>query len=64
MGKQKSSKHERMAEIIFKEMRDKITEDFSKNKKLLIELNLGLSKVERNILAGILTNKAKKGETL
>ena len=45
---------------IYKEMPDRVTTDFEKNKQLLNELGLDLSKTLRNKIAGYLVRVKKR----
>jgi ribosomal protein S17E len=47
-------------EVLLKELPEKFGKDFEKNKKALSELDLGLSKTNRNVLAGYIVRLASK----
>jgi len=63
MGKAVSKGLKYRAEVLIKELPDKFGKDFEKNKLSLNEFPLGLSKTNRNILAGYLVRLAEKAES-
>ena len=50
------------SEVLLREFPDKFGKDFEKNKASLEPMELGLSKVSRNIVAGYITRLAEKQE--
>jgi len=56
MGKQRTRVMKRQAQRIYEKAPEEFSEDFQKNKEKLKEFELPLSKVNRNIMAGYLTN--------
>jgi ribosomal protein S17E len=62
MGKAVSKGLKYRGEVLIRELPDKFGSDFSKNKLSLGELELGLSKTSRNILAGYIVRLAAKKE--
>lgn len=60
MGKQRTRIVKRKAEKIFNRKPEEFTEDFKKNKEKLKEMNLPLTKVDRNIIAGYMTTLVEK----
>ncbi len=60
MGKQRTRIVKRKAEKVFEKRKDGFTEDFKKNKEVLKGMDLPLSKVDRNIMAGYLTSLVAK----
>jgi len=62
MGKAVSKGLKYRAEVLIKELPDKFGKDFEKNKLSLNELPLGLSKTNRNIVAGYIVRLAEKAE--
>jgi len=52
MGKAVSKGLKYKAEVLLRELPEKFSKDFEKNKLSLGELELGLSKTSRNVLAG------------
>jgi ribosomal protein S17E len=62
MGKSVSKGLKYRAEVLIAELPEKFSEDFDKNKTSLNEIDLGLSKTNRNVLAGYLVRLAAKKE--
>ncbi|MBT4191790.1 MAG: 30S ribosomal protein S17e [Candidatus Diapherotrites archaeon] len=62
MGKSVSKGLKYRAEVLIAELPEKFSEDFDKNKDSLNEIELGLSKTNRNVLAGYLVRLAAKKE--
>lgn len=62
MGKAVSKGLKYRGEVLIKELPEKFSTDFEKNKSALAELELGLSKTSRNVLAGYLVRLASKKE--
>jgi ribosomal protein S17E len=62
MGKAVSKGLKYKGEVLLKELPEKFGKDFEKNKKELNELELGLSKNTRNVLAGYIVRKSKTTE--
>ena len=60
MGKSVSKGLKYRSEVLITEMPDKFGKDFEKNKASLNTLPLGLSKENRNIVAGFVTRLAKR----
>jgi ribosomal protein S17E len=63
MGKAVSKGLKYRAEVLIKELPDKFGKDFEKNKASLNEFELGLSKTNRNIVAGYIVRLAEKAES-
>lgn len=57
MGKQRTRIVKRKASRIYESISKEFTEDFQENKEKLKKFNLPLSKVDRNVMAGYITNK-------
>ncbi|MBT4870835.1 MAG: 30S ribosomal protein S17e [Candidatus Diapherotrites archaeon] len=64
MGKAVSKGLKYRAEVLLRELPDKYGKDFEKNKASLNELELGLSKTHRNILAGYIIRLAVRAESV
>jgi len=62
MGKSVSKGLKYKADVLLEELPEKFGTDFEKNKASLNEMELGLSKTTRNILAGYMVRKASKKE--
>lgn len=62
MGKAVSKGLKYRGEVLLRELPDKFGTDFEKNKASLNEIDLGLSKTSRNILAGYIVRLASKKE--
>jgi ribosomal protein S17E len=62
MGKSVSKGLKYKADVLLKELPERFGTDFEKNKKSLNEIELGLSKTTRNILAGYMVRKSSKKE--
>jgi len=62
MGKAVSKGLKYRAEVLLKELPEKFGKDFEKNKEALNTLELGLSKTNRNILAGYIVRLASNKE--
>ena len=62
MGKSVAKGLKYRAEVLLKEMPNQFGKDFEVNKKSLNELDLGLSKTSRNVLAGYIVRLASKKE--
>ncbi len=62
MGKAVSKGLKYKGEVLLKELPDKFGSDFEKNKASLNEIELGLSKTNRNVLAGYICRLATKKE--
>jgi len=62
MGKAVSKGLKYRAEVLVQELPDMFGIDFEKNKKSLGEMELGLSKTNRNVLAGYIVREVKKGQ--
>ena len=62
MGKAVSKGLKYKAEVLLRDIPDKFGKDFEKNKLSLGELELGLSKTNRNVLAGYIVRLASKTE--
>ncbi len=62
MGKAVSKGLKYRAEVLLKEFPEKYGKSFEKNKLALNELELGLSKTNRNVLAGYIVRLAEKAE--
>jgi ribosomal protein S17E len=62
MGKSVSKGLKYRAEVLIEELPEKFSKDFEKNKVSLGEMDLGLSKTNRNVLAGYLVRLATKKE--
>ncbi len=60
MGKAVPKGIKSRAEFLIKKFPDKFGKDFEKNKQALNELDLPLSKVTRNLMAGFLTRKKEQ----
>jgi ribosomal protein S17E len=60
MGKAMSNAIKAKAKIIVTEFKDKLSIDFKKNKDFLKSLNLPLSKLTINLMAGYITRFFKK----
>ncbi len=62
MGKSVSKGLKYKGEVLLKEMPDKFGSDFDKNKSELKQLELGLSKTNRNVLSGYIIRLSSKKE--
>ena len=62
MGKAVSKGLKYKAEVLIREFPEKYGKDFEKNKLALAEIELGLSKTNRNILAGYIVRLAERLE--
>ncbi len=62
MGKRSNKIARKQAQQIYEAYKEKFNEDFENNKKVLTELGIFQSKRMRNVVAGIITNLAKKPE--
>lgn len=62
MGKAVSKGLKYRGEVLLRELPDKFGTDFEKNKAALNEIDLGLSKTSRNVLAGYIVRIASKKE--
>jgi ribosomal protein S17E len=62
MGKAMSNKIKAKAKIIIDEFKDELFVDFRKNKEFLKKMNLPLSKLTVNLMAGYITRTLKKEE--
>lgn len=62
MGKAVSKGLKYRGEVLLKELPEKFGTDFEKNKASLNEIDLGLSKTNRNVLAGYICRLASKKE--
>lgn len=62
MGKAVSKGLKYRGEVLLRELPDKFGTDFEKNKVALDEIELGLSKTSRNVLAGYIVRIASKKE--
>ena len=60
MGKAMSNSIKAKARIIMKEFKDSLSLDFSKNKQFINRINLPLSKLTINLMAGYITRTLKK----
>lgn len=60
LGKQRTRIVKRKAEKVFRSNPEGFTEEFKKNKEKLKDMNLPLTKVDRNIIAGYLTTLVEK----
>jgi ribosomal protein S17E len=58
MGKAVSKALKYKGEVLLRELPEKFGKDFEKNKRALDELELGLSKTNRNVLAGYIVRLA------
>jgi len=59
MGKAMSNKIKSKADIIIKEFKERLDIDFEKNKIFIKKMNLPLSKLTVNLMAGYITRKLK-----
>jgi ribosomal protein S17E len=59
MGKQVSKVLRRKAKQLYELHKDKFSSDFEQNKKALEELNIAMTKIDKNILAGVLVKLAE-----
>ncbi len=62
MGKAVSKGLKYRGEVLLRELPEKFGSDFEKNKASLDEIELGLSKTSRNVLAGYIVRLASKKE--
>ncbi len=62
MGRIKTTQIKRISQKIFRENKDKFKPDFTKNKKIVLELIDTPSKKLRNIVAGYVTRLVKQQE--
>ena len=62
MGKSVSKGLKYKAEVLIEELPEKFGKDFEKNKESLNAMSLGLSKSNRNVLAGYLVRLAARKE--
>lgn len=62
MGKAMSNKIKAKAKIIIQEFKEDLYVDFRKNKEFLKKMNLPLSKLTINLMAGYITRTLKKEE--
>jgi len=60
MGKAVPKGIKSRAEFLIKKFPNKFSKDFEKNKQILNKLDLPLSKVTRNLMAGFITRKFEK----
>jgi ribosomal protein S17E len=60
MGKAMSNKIKSKAKIIIQEFKSDLSTDFRKNKNFLKEMDLPLSKLTINLMAGYITRTLKK----
>ncbi|MCK9293025.1 hypothetical protein M0P25_03025 [archaeon] len=60
MGKAMSNSIKAKAKIIITEFKDKLGLDFTKNKNFIKQMNLPLSKLTINLMAGYITRTLKK----
>jgi ribosomal protein S17E len=62
MGKAMSNAIKAKAKIVVTEFKDKLSTDFKKNKDFLKSMNLPLSKLTINLMAGYITRTIKKAK--
>jgi ribosomal protein S17E len=62
MGKSVSKGLKYRSEVLIRDLPEKFGKDFEKNKSSLNTMPLGLSKENRNIVAGFVTRLAKRKE--
>lgn len=62
MGKSVSKGLKYRSEVLIRDLPEKFGKDFEKNKNSLDTMPLGLSKENRNIVAGFVTRLAKRKE--
>jgi len=62
MGKAMSNAIKAKGKIILNEFKDKLSIDFKKNKDFLKSMNLPLSKLTVNLMAGYITRSLKKAK--
>lgn len=62
MGKAVSKGLKYRAEVLIRDLPEKFGKDFEKNKTSLNEMELGLSKTNRNIVAGYMVRLAERAE--
>lgn len=60
MGKQRSKVLEKKAEALFEMFPDKFGKDFEKNKRILDELKIDFTKIDRNLIAGCIVRLVQK----
>ncbi|MFW5902726.1 MAG: 30S ribosomal protein S17e [archaeon] len=60
MGKQRTRVIKKQAQRIYYKVPDEFSTDFKKNKEALKKFELPLSKVNRNVMAGYLTNLVRE----
>jgi ribosomal protein S17E len=62
MGKAMSNSIKAKAKIIIKEFKDHLSLNFTKNKQFIKKINLPLSKLTINLMAGYITRTLKKAK--